>query len=57
MNSDFKKRNNKINFTAGNIGFCASWAEGITMNICATIWQQFGLDKQHSTLVLIINFY
>jgi len=27
-----------------NIGFCASWADGITMNFCNSIWLLFGLD-------------
>jgi hypothetical protein len=40
-----------------NSGFCASWAEGITMSICNSIVLLLGLDKQHSTLVLIINIY
>lgn len=27
-----------------NIGFCASWADGISLNICATILLQFQQD-------------
>ena len=41
--------------TAHNIGFCASWADGITMSICNSAQLLFGLDKQHSTLVLNFN--
>ncbi len=30
--------------TGANKGFCASWADGISLNICATIWLQFKQD-------------
>jgi len=26
------------------MGFCASWADGITMNICNSVWLLFQLD-------------
>ncbi len=29
---------------ATNMGFCASWADGITMSICNSIQLLFGLD-------------
>ena len=29
---------------AGNIGFCASWADRITMSICNSVQLLFGLD-------------
>lgn len=40
-----------------NIGIAASGAEEITMSIFSTTLLLFGLDKQLSTLVLIINIY
>ena len=39
------------------MGFCASWADGITMSICNSIWLLFGLDKGRQTLVLNIYLY
>jgi len=30
--------------TTANMGFCASWADGITMSICNSVQLLFGLD-------------
>jgi hypothetical protein len=30
--------------TTANIGFYASWADGINLNICFSIWLQFQQD-------------
>ena len=37
---------------ACNIGFCASWADGITMSICNSIWLQFRLTNIYRLLYL-----
>ncbi len=35
---------NQIDKTTANIGFCASWADGITMSICISVQLLFGQD-------------
>ena len=36
---------------AANTGFCASWADGITMSICNSIWLLSGLNKHRRTFI------
>ena len=38
---------------AGNIGFCASWADGITMSICNSVWHLFGQTSFNLAFVFI----
>ena len=39
-----KEKFSRIKTTA-NKRFCASWADGISLNICISIWLQFQLDR------------
>jgi hypothetical protein len=47
----------KLKCTATNTGFCASWAEEITMSICNSSVLRLGQKNIDLALVLIINIY
>ena len=45
------------NKTAYNNGFCTSWADGITMSICSSIWLQFRQTNIYQLLFLTSILY